>query len=279
MLQLTDIALVRNGKSDSGGDMTGKSLGFIGGGRVTRILLCGFKRGQALPKRVRVGDPGADPLEKLRRLLPEIELFPGDNAPPASCDIVFLALHPPAIPAVLGGIKDHLRPDAILVSLAPKVPLARLSELAGGVRNVARMIPNAPSIVGDGYNPIAYSGDFKPEAREDLTALLGVLGICPEVREDSLEAYAILTGMGPTYLWFQLVELIRLAETFGLGAEEAAEATYRMVAGAGKTLRESGLSPEDVVDLIPVKPLAEDEENIREIYRTKLSALHGKLKA
>ena len=186
---------------------------------------------------------------------------------------------PPAIPAVLGGIKEHLRPDAILVSLAPKVPLARLSELAGGVRNVARVIPNAPSIVGDGYNPIAYSGDFKPEAREDLTALLGVLGICPEVREDSLEAYAILTGMGPTYLWFQLVELMRLAETFGLGAEEAAEATYRMVAGAGKTLRESGLSPKDVVDLIPVKPLADDEENIREIYRTRLSALHGKLKA
>ena len=99
-----------------------------------------------------------------------------------------------------------------------------------------------------------------------------------KVREDSLEAFAILTGMGPTYIWFQLVELMRHAETFGLGAKEAEEATYQMVAGAAKTLHESGLSAEDVIDLIPVKPLAEDEETIRAIYRTKLPALYRKLK-
>ena len=254
-----------------------RSIGFIGGGRVTRILLGGWKLRHALPEVVRVGDPTPDSLEKIRRLLPEVERFAGDNAPPASCDIVFLALHPPVIPGVLGEIRGHLRPDATLVSLAPKVSLARISELAGGIRNVARMIPNAPSIVGEGYNPVACSGNIKPEAWEGLISLLRVIGKCPDVREDTLEAYAMLTGMGPTYLWFQLVEMMRLAETFGLGGEEAAEATYRMVAGAAKTLRESGLPPEEVIDLIPVKPLSEDEDTIREIYRSRLSALHRKL--
>lgn len=154
-----------------------------------------------------------------------------------------------------------------------------MSDLAGGIRNVARVIPNAPSIVGDGYNPIAFSGNIAPEAKKELVALLRVLGESPEVPEDSLEAYAILAAMGPTYLWFQLVELLRLAESFGLNPEDAREATCRMAAGAAKTLRESGLSPEDVIDLIPVKPLADDEEKIREIYRTKLSALYRKLKS
>jgi pyrroline-5-carboxylate reductase len=255
-----------------------RSIGFIGGGRVTRILLGGWNLGHALPEVVRVSDPTSDSLEKLRRLLPGIDLFAGDNVPPASCDLVFLSLHPPAIPGVLGEIRSHLRPDATLVSLAPKVPLARISELAGGIRNVARMIPNAPSIVGEGYNPVACSGNIKSEAREDLISLLRVLGKCLEVREESLEAYAMLTGMGPTYLWFQLVEMIRLAESFGLGGEEAAEATYRMVAGAAKTLRESGLPPEEVIDLIPVKPLSDDEEAIREIYRSRLSPLYRKVK-
>jgi len=255
-----------------------RSIGFIGGGRVTRILLGGWELGQALPEVVRVSDPSADSLEKLRRLLPGIERFAGDNDPPASCDIVFLALHPPVIPGVLGEISSLLRPDATLVSLAPRISLAKLAELTGGARNVARMIPNAPSIVGEGFNPVAFSGNFHPEAKKDLNTLLRVLGKCPEVREDSLEAFAILTGMGPTYIWFQLVELMRHAETFGLGAKEAEEATYQMVAGAAKTLHESGLSAEDVIDLIPVKPLAEDEETIRAIYRTKLPALYRKLK-
>jgi pyrroline-5-carboxylate reductase len=43
-----------------------RSIGFIGGGRVTRILLGGWKLGQALPQVVRVSDPGANSLEKLR---------------------------------------------------------------------------------------------------------------------------------------------------------------------------------------------------------------------
>jgi pyrroline-5-carboxylate reductase len=143
---------------------------------------------------------------------------------------------------------------------------------------VARVIPNAPSIVGEGYNPVAFSRDCATEAKGDLISLLRILGECPEVPEDTLEAYAILTGMGPTYLWFQLVELMRLSETFGLDGEEAAEATCQMTAGAAKTLRESGLSPEEVIDLIPVRPLADDEDAIREIYRTKLSALYRKLR-
>jgi len=259
--------------------MTAKSVGFIGGGRIARILLDGWKLGRSLPQVVRVSDTEANSLEKLRRLHPGIEWSAGDNAPPASCDIVFLALHPPAIPGVLDGIRDHLRPGATLVSLAPKIPLSRLSGLAGGIRNVARVIPNAPSIVGDGYNPIAFSGNIAPEAKKELVALLRVLGKCPEVPEDSLEAYAILAAMGPTYLWFQLDELLRLAGSFGLNPEDAMEATCRMAAGAAKTLRESGLSPEDVIDLVPVKPLADDEGTIREIYRAKLSALYRKLKS
>lgn len=143
---------------------------------------------------------------------------------------------------------------------------------------MARVIPNAPSIVGEGYNPVACHGNIEPQVREGLILLLRVLGKCPEIREDTLEAYAMLTGMGPTYLWFQLVEMIRLAESFGLEGEEAAEATYRMVAGAARTLRESGLLPKEVIDLIPVKPLSNDEETIREIYRSRLSTLYRKLK-
>ena len=36
--------------------------------------------------------------------------------------------------------------------------------------------------------------------------------------------------------------------------------------------------PEDVIDLIPVKPLSDDEEAIREIYRSRLTPLYRKLK-
>ena len=70
------------------------------------------------------------------------------------------------------------------------------------------------------------------------------LGDFPEVEEGKLEAYAIITAMGPTYLWFQLCELNELAKSFGLSEKEAAKAISKMTKGALKTLFDSGLQPD-----------------------------------
>jgi pyrroline-5-carboxylate reductase len=51
-----------------------------------------------------------------------------------------------------------------------------------------------------------------------------------------------------------------------------------MLKGTLKIVKDSGLSPAEVMDLIPVKPLGGEEANIRNIYRTKLQGLYGKLK-
>jgi hypothetical protein len=37
------------------------------------------------------------------------------------------------------------------------------------------------------------------------------------------------------------------------------------------------LSPEEVIDLIPVRPLQNDEETIASAYRTRLTAIYQKL--
>ena len=40
----------------------------------------------------------------------------------------------------------------------------------------------------------------------------------------------------------------------------------------------SGLTPQEVMDLIPVKPIGEHEAQITEIYNTKLIGLFEKIK-
>ncbi|HZX10332.1 MAG TPA: pyrroline-5-carboxylate reductase dimerization domain-containing protein, partial [Acidobacteriota bacterium] len=104
-------------------------------------------------------------------------------------------------------------------------------------------------------------------------------GDCPEVDEQKLEAYAVVAAMGPTYLWFQLYEVEKLGTTFGLTPQEARAAVSIMAEGAAKTVLKSGLTPDEVMDLIPVKPLGEEEEKIKEIYQAQLNALFAKLKS
>lgn len=258
--------------------MTGKTIGFIGGGRVTRIILEGFRRKSKLPEEIIVSDTNIEVLNRLKERFPEIRVFPNDNTQPASMNIVFVALHPPVVSGVLKEIKSYLKPDAILISLAPMISITSLSELLGGFQRIVRMIPNAPSIVSAGYNPVAFSKAFTENEKDELINILNVLGQCPEIAEDKLEAYAILTAMGPTYLWFQLYELQKIGKSFGLAHEEAADGISKMVQGTAKSLFESGLSPSDVMDLVPVRPLGDEEENIRNVYRTKLEGLYKKLK-
>ena len=52
-----------------------------------------------------------------------------------------------------------------------------------------------------------------------------------------------------------------------------------MVTGAVNTLFNSGLDAKSVIDLIPVKPLAEHEENIKDYYKNNLTQLFKKLKS
>ena len=258
--------------------MKDKTAGFIGGGRVARIILGGLKKAGNMPGDVVVSDANRDTLEKLKADYPEIRIVPNNNSEASAQDLVFLGLHPPVLADALAGIKDRLKPEAILISLAPKFSIEKLSQLLGGFNRIARMIPNAPSIIGLGLNPVAYSRALNVSEKEALNAFFGPLGKCPEVEEGKLEAYAIVTAMGPTYLWFQLEELNKLAISFGMTREEAEGGISEMVAGTMSTLFKSGMSADEVMDLIPVKPLGEEEAGIREMYRSKLEPLYNKLK-
>ncbi len=258
--------------------MNGKTVGFIGGGRVARILLGGWAKAGKLPAEIVVSDADELRLARLKEWFDPIRIVPQGNAQAAGQDIVFLAVHPPAVSAALAEVKPAIRPDAIVVSLAPKLPIEKLSALLGGFGRVARTIPNAASIVGAGFNPIAFGDGLPGPDREILTDLFAALGDCPVVAENKLEAYAVVTAMGPTYFWPQFYELLALGESFGLSRTEAAEGIRQMVAGAVATMFDSGLDGEAVQDLIPVKPLGEIEPTIREAYRAKLTAVMDKIR-
>lgn len=254
------------------------TFGFIGAGRVTNIMLEGFNKAGKFPSKVVVTDLSQETLDAMERRFPGIDVVLNDNKKASAQDIVFLALHPPAISAVLDEIRPSIGENTIIVSLAPKISVDKISEHLGGFKRIIRLLPNAPSIVNAGFNPIVFSPVFPPDEKDDLLALFRVLGECPEVKEELIEAYAIIIAMGPTYLWFQLDELQKLGESFGMLNGDLQVGLKQMVIGAAKTMFESGLSAAEVMDLIPVKPLAEDEADIRNLYKVKLDALFKKLK-
>lgn len=252
-----------------------KTIGFIGAGRVARIMLGGWQHAGQLPDTIRVFDQNPAAIEALMQQFPQVQA--ATLAECARCDWVFGALHPPALLEVLPVIAPELRPDALLVSLAPRLSLAVLQEKLGGFGRLARMNPNSPSIIGQGFNPIAWAQMVPAAERQALTSLLLALGQAPEVAENRLETYAVISAMGPTYFGFQFETLRQLAESFGLEDEAARAALRAMLHGTVELLFASEVPTNTALDLVPVRPLADDEPAIRQMLQTRIAAMHARL--
>ncbi|MCJ7449290.1 MAG: NAD(P)-binding domain-containing protein [Bacteroidales bacterium] len=256
--------------------MKTRSLGFIGGGRVTRILLQGFKNKNVGFEKVVVADTNPEVLANLKKQFPEVMSVEAKDA--AGQDIVFIALHPPMVMDTLELIKNDVRAEATVISLAPKINLAKLSSKLGQVNNIARLIPNATSYINEGYNPVTFSAGFDKAEKQEILELLKNMGHTFEVSEEKLESYAIMSAMLPTYFWFQWKELAEIGQKIGLSEKESKDSINETIIASLNLMYKSGLKPEEVIDLIPVKPIGEHESQIAEIYKTKLVGLFEKIK-
>jgi len=259
--------------------MQEKSITFIGGGRIVKILLQGLQKANKSPQQINVCETSSGTLQNLQKRFQDIKINSTTLTDCDKFDYIFLAVHPPVMGEVLGNMAGHVKENSIVISLAPKFICARISELLNGHKKIVRMIPNAPSIVNAGYNPVYFNSGISDPEKQELLEFFATFGQTPEVEENQLEAYAMITGMGPTYLWFQWQELEKLSVDFGMTPDQAKTAMYNMLSGAIKALHRSGLTYEEVIDLIPVKPIGEHEEQISEIYRTKLTGLFNKIKS
>jgi pyrroline-5-carboxylate reductase len=253
-----------------------QSIGFIGGGRVTRILLQAFKNKNAQFSSIVVADPDKDVADNLKKSFHNIQIANASVA--AMQDIVFISLHPPVLMDTLELLKNDFKSSATVISLAPKINLIKIALKLPQVKNIARLIPNATSYINEGYNPLCFSPGFEKSERQEILGILGLLGKTFEVEEEKLESYALMSAMLPTYFWFQWKELAEIGQKIGLNEKECKDSINETIISSLNLMYKSGLSAPEVIDLIPVKPIGEYESQIIEIYRTKLLGLFEKIR-
>ena len=227
--------------------MKTKSIGFIGGGRITQILLNALFGKENFKTKVVVSDLDLKCLAKIEKKFPKVKIT-NDNSD-----------------------------AAILISLAPMLKMRFLSESLNSHKNIVRCIPNSPSMINKGYNPISFYEFFDPDYKDQVFEIFNDFGTCFETKEGKLETYAIITAMGPTYFQFQVKKLLELAEEFGLDQQESALALKNMLGGMNSLLFDSELDYEQIIDLIPVRPIHKSEDNILAIYDNSLRSLYEKL--
>lgn len=255
-----------------------QNVGFVGAGRITRIFLTRLAEMNSLPERVTVFDTNMAVAERLAEDFALVQVADSVKVL-ADSDVVFVSLHPPVIASALAELSPVMKEGCTLVSLAPKVKISAMAGLLPSKAKIVRLLPNAPSIIGKGYNPICFGPGFEAEDKDSFTKWLSVFGQTFNVEEKDIEAYAAIVAMGSTYFWFQWKKLVDKARELGLGEGESTNAVRAMLSGSIDTYFDSGMTADEVMDLIPVKPFADKESEIEQIYDEKINAIYSKIKS
>lgn len=161
----------------------------------------------------------------------------------STADVLILGIKPQGLAELLPQIKPYLPPQTLVISLLAGKTISGISSGLGGHGSIARVMPNTPTLIGQGMAGYSLSSGVTPEQREFLQKLLSATGKAIEISEDLQNALTGTSGSGPAY-FFRFVEaMIDGAKKLGLSHEDATTLTVQTIVGAAQLLDESNDSP------------------------------------
>ena len=122
-------------------------LGFIGTGNMASAIMGGIIKNQIIPANDIIG---AYVMEAGRERVKEqfkIQVTADNHEVINSSDIVILSVKPQFYAEVIAEIKDDVREDQIIITIAPGKTLAWLKEQFGKNVKIVRTMPNTPALV------------------------------------------------------------------------------------------------------------------------------------
>ena len=156
----------------------------------------------------------------------------------ARANIIVVAVKPYQFDEVLAALRP--KPDALVVSVAAGVTLARLqAQLPTGTACV-RVMPNTGALVGQGMSGIVPGEHATDEHVKRTQELFGAVGKTLITDEQRLDALTALSGSGPAYLFYIADAMIEAGVHQGLTRDDATTLTTQTFLGAAQLLEESG---------------------------------------
>jgi pyrroline-5-carboxylate reductase len=153
--------------------------------------------------------------------------------------VLFLAVKPQVMEAVLPPVKGTVGPETVVVSVAAGKTLSFLEGHLGEAAMV-RAMPNTPAMVGRGVTGAFANTRVTAAQREQVHSLLRVSGPVEWVpTEADIDAVTALSGSGPAYVFYLVECMAEAGRKLGLQADLAMRLARETVAGAGELLHQS----------------------------------------
>lgn len=210
----------------------------IGAGNMGGAMLTGWLKSGVPGSSVIVIDPGPSPT--MLAMITDAGARHVTAAPEnVKVGVLFVAVKPQVMGAVLPPLKALVGPQTVVVSVAAGKTLAFLENNLGEAAMV-RAMPNTPAMIGRGVTGAFANARVSDAQRAQVQALLKVSGPVEWVStEADIDAVTALSGSGPAYVFYLVECMAEAGRKAGLPADLAMRLARETVSGAGELLHQS----------------------------------------
>lgn len=162
---------------------------------------------------------------------------------------LILAVKPQYFDPVFADIRDILTKDQVIISLAPGISIANITERLGGNVRVVRVMPNTPALLGEGMTGVSYdAAAFTDEEKETVKRIFTSCGRMELVEERLMDGVGCVSGCSPAYVYMFIEALADGGVKYGLPRKTAYVMAAQTVLGSAKMVLETGKHPGQLKD-------------------------------
>ena len=224
--------------------MKEKSIAFIGAGNMAGALIRGLLKDGHPAEMIFAMDPDRTKLDAFGTES-NINCTTDSKSAVSAADVVVLAVKPQVMADVAQQLAPAVREHRPLVlSVAAGIRIEHLQHWLGDDCAIVRTMPNTPAMLQAGATGLFASDRVSEEQRSLAESIMRAAGITIWVEHEGLiDAVTAVSGSGPAYFFLFMEQMIRCAQSLGLGEEEATLLTLQTALGAARMALESDDSP------------------------------------
>ena len=225
-------------------------LGFIGTGNMASAIMGGIIKNQIIPANEIIG---ADVMEAGRKRVKEqfgIQVTADNHEVVRNSDVVILSVKPQFYADVIAEIKDDVREDQIIITIAPGKTLAWLKEQFGKNVKIVRTMPNTPALVGEGMTAACPNEYMTKEEITYVLTLLESFGRVEIIPECLMDTVVSVSGSSPAYVFMFIEAMADAAVSGGMPRAQAYQFAAQAVLGSAKMVLETGKHPGELKDMV-----------------------------
>jgi len=228
----------------------GRNVGFVGAGNMGEALIKGLLAANLVPaEAIHATDVRLERLKELNRQY-GIQVSSDNAELMRHADIVILAVKPQIMDAVLTEIAPAVTRRKLLISIAAGVSTAKIRAVLHKDARLIRVMPNTPALVLEGVTAVAKAEGLEADDLETASEIFSAVGRVVVLGEELMDAVTGLSGSGPAYIAVVIESLADGGVRMGLDRITAMTLATQTVLGAATLLRETGLHPGAVKDMV-----------------------------